>query len=121
MGPGAPGKHSGALKARTSPGWNGQETVWYGEGPFGGIQITRPSEGQRSSSWVWSIQVDRPGTRETVPDRFWLVPDDFLMKILTFLRKSRLFAKNNDMFEKVAPKIEVPAPRRARYGPALFK
>ena len=29
-------------------------------------------------------KVDRPGTRETVPDRFRLIPDDFLVKILFF-------------------------------------
>ena len=46
--------------------------------------ITRPSKGLRSSSWVWYIQVDRPGTRETVPDRFRLIPDDFLMNIQFF-------------------------------------
>ena len=30
--------------------------------------ITRPSEALRSSSFVCPIQVDRPGTRETVPE-----------------------------------------------------
>ena len=63
-------------------------------GPNGAIQmiITRPSEGLRSSSWVWSIQVDQPGTRETVPDRFRLIRDDFLMNIL-------IFEENNLMFK----------------------
>ena len=83
--------------------------------------ITRPSEGLWSSSRAYPIQVDRPGARETVPDRFWLIPEDFLMKILTFQRKSIFVGKNNDFFEKVAPKIEVPAPRRARYVPAFQK
>merc|ERR1712110_300732 len=43
----------------------------------------------------------RAAARGTVPDRFRLIPEDF--------------------FEKVAPKIEVPAPRRARYVPAFQK
>ena len=30
--------------------------------------ITRPSEALRRSSWVCPIKVDRPGTRETVPE-----------------------------------------------------
>merc|ERR1712110_874923 len=30
-------------------------------------------------------------------------------------------SKNKDLFEKVAPKIEVPVPRRARYVPAFQK
>ena len=48
--------------------------------------ITRLSEGLRSSSWVWSIQVDRPGTHETVPDRFRLIPDHLLRKIQIFVK-----------------------------------
>ena len=63
----------------------------------------------------------RAAARGTVPDRFRLIPEEFLMKILTVLRKSGLFVKNNDFFKKVAPKIEVPAPRRARYVPAFQK
>ena len=64
--------------------------------------ITRLSEGLRSSSWVWSIQVDLPGTRETVPDRFRLVPEDFLMKILLSDKSITFLTKNEDFFEKVS-------------------
>ena len=46
--------------------------------------ITRPSEGLRSSSRAYPIQVDRPGTSGTVSDPFRLVPEDFLLKLLTF-------------------------------------
>ena len=56
--------------------------------------ITRPSEGLRSSSLVWSIQVDWPGTRETVPDRFRLIQDDILRKLLILMKN------NDDDFEK---------------------
>ena len=68
---------------------------WRQPGPNGGIQmiITRASEGLWSSSRAYPIQVDRPGTRETVPDRFRLIPDDFSRKILTL-------TYNNDVFEK---------------------
>merc|ERR1712110_793190 len=61
----------------------------------------------------------RAAARGTVPDRFRLIPKDLLMKILTFQRKSIFVCKNKDFFEKVAPKIDVPAPRRARYVPAF--
>merc|ERR1712110_515927 len=57
----------------------------------------------------------RAAARGTVPDRFRLIPEESLMKILTVLRKYVLLSKNKNLFEKVAPKIEVPAPRRARY------
>merc|ERR1712110_1015304 len=63
----------------------------------------------------------RAAARGTVPDRFRLIPEEFLMKLLTILRKSGFLSKNKDSSEKVAPKIEVPAPRRARYVPAFQK
>merc|ERR1712184_223522 len=63
----------------------------------------------------------RAAAHGTVPDRFRLIPEEFLMKILSVLRKSRFLSTNKDFFENVAPKIEVPAPRRARYVPAFQK
>merc|ERR1712110_1318674 len=62
----------------------------------------------------------RAAAHGTVPDRFRLIPEEFLMKILTVLRRSGFFVnKQRLFFEKVVPKIEVPAPRRARYVPAF--
>ena len=99
-----PGSWAWGLKAPSSPPWRvpGRSPLCQAYiRPKGGIQmiITRPSEGLWSSSRACPIQVDRPGARETVPDRFRLVPEDFLMKILTILRKSRLFFRKNIVFD----------------------
>ena len=55
-------------------------------------------------------KVDRPGTRETVPDRFRLIPDDCLVKMQFFEESNDFFLKNMPFFKKSPPK------KKAAYG-----
>ena len=72
--------------------------------------ITRQSEGLRSSSRVWSIYVDRPEARGTVPERFEAVREEFLMNIWIVPRIFEIFEKPTSRTFMFLPRAECETP-----------